>query len=208
MTIDRSRCAATRHGTRAAYDNDNCRCPDAREDYRVYRKRLREGRHNNGRTNPVGTARRLQALAAIGWDATTLATRLGRSRDVIRQWRRTRGSWIAGADAADVTRLYNQLEGTPGPNPRMRAYAASYGWAPPLLWDELDIDDPAANPHDDAAAPARRGRIDTDDVTHLARFGLPLDVIAARLGVQPSSIERHLERGRARTRTCDKGAAA
>lgn len=208
MTIDRTGCTAPRHGTRAAYDNDNCRCPDAREDYRVYRKRLREGRHNNGRTNPIGTARRLQALAAIGWDAATIAGRLGRSRDVIKQWRRARGTWIAGTDAADVTRLYNQLEGTAGPSQRMRAYAASYGWAPPLLWDELDIDNPDVQPHNDTPAATTRWRIHHDDVTHLARYGLPIDVIAARLGVQPSSVERHLERERARTRTCDQGAAA
>jgi hypothetical protein len=199
-TIDRSTCTAARHGTRAAYDNDLCRCPDAREDYRVYRKRLREGRHNNGRTSPVGTARRLQALAAIGWDAATIAARLGRSRDVIRQWRRARGTWIAGTDAAAVTRLYNQLEGTPGPNVRMRAFAASYGWAPPLLWDELDIDDPAVAPHDDSELPKHRGRIDNDDIAHLRSFGMPLDVIAARIGVEPSSIERHLERVRQQQR--------
>jgi hypothetical protein len=206
MTIDRSSCNGTRHGTVSAYYNFACRCPDAREAYRIYRKRAREGRHQPALVSSVGTQRRLRALAAIGWDINTLARRGGYEPIAIRNWRAARCPRIKATQAARIAALYEQLSGTQGPSSRSCGHARREGWAPPLLWDELDIDDPAVNPHDDAAAPARRGRIDTDDVTHLARFGLPLDVIAARLRVQPSSIERHLERDRARARA--QGAAA
>jgi hypothetical protein len=195
---DRAGCPATRHGTALAYQVDRCRCDDARETYRIYRKRLREARYEPDRVDSTGTARRLQALAAIGWPAEHLAVRLGCSDVAVQQWRRRRHPAVYRRTADRVAALYEQLSGTPGPSPITRDRARRAGWAPPLLWDGIDLDDPGAEPHDDTAS--LPPRLDLDEVEHLARYGVPLDEIAARLGVRATSIERARQRAVARGR--------
>lgn len=197
-THDRTGCRGTRHGTVSAYYNFACRCPDAREYYRIYRKRAREGRHQPALVPSIGTQRRLRALAAIGWDINTLARRGGYQPIAIRNWRAGRCPRIKKVQAARIAALYEQLSGTEGPSSRSRGHARRHGWVPPLLWDELDIDDPAATPVDDTPQIDKRQRVHREDVEHLRSYGLPVEVIAARLAVQPSSIERHLERARQR----------
>jgi len=196
--IDRSVCPAPRHGTVSSYYNAGCRCADAREAYRIYRKRAREGRHQPALVSSIGTQRRLRALAAIGWDINTLAHRGGYQPIAIRNWRAARCPRIKKVQAARIAALYEQLCGTQGPSSRSRGHARRHGWAPPLLWDELDIDDPAATPIDDTPQVDNRRRVHRDDLEHLRGYGLPVEVIAQRLAVKPSSIERHLERDRQR----------
>ena len=97
----------------------------------------------------TGTARRLQALAAIGWASADLGERLGRcperSRTLINRWRNPHQR-VHTTTAAQVAALYTQLEGTPGPSVAARTHAREAGWAPPLAWHDLDIDDPRTRP--------------------------------------------------------------
>jgi hypothetical protein len=166
-------CPAPRHGTALAYQVDRCRCPEAREAQRLYRKRCRTGRQPAGRVDATGTARRLQALAAIGWPATELASRLGytprQARTRIADLRHPTGrAYRTTAEA--VARLYNELSGTPGPSSSARIRAHRAGWAPPLLWDGINIDDPAARPAVDepAPTPAQPAKVvDLDEITYL-----------------------------------------
>ncbi|GAA2798438.1 hypothetical protein [Saccharopolyspora taberi] len=102
----------------------------------------------------TGTRRRLQALVAIGWAQTWLAAELGLSSDevgaILHTDRRVRG----GTDRA-VRALYEQWWDCPPPQETARQQAAashsrklatSYGWAPPMAWDDAALDDPDAVP--------------------------------------------------------------
>lgn len=148
-------CTAQRHGTEAAYSYYDCRCPTAREAWRLYRKRRREGRADPRMVDPTGTRRRLQALAAIGWSPHLLARELGfTATNAVRHLMRTGRGKINTRTAEAVRHLYDRLSMTPGPSTRARNHARRAGWAPPLAWDDHDLDNPTPNPptHPPAAA--------------------------------------------------------
>ena len=192
--IDRSSCSAAQHGDENAYRHHHCACPDAREDRNV-KKRQRvaaaRAKENPRPTGPDhattnGTTRRLQALAAIGWSDSDIANRVGLTDD-----------W----DAA-VGRLYEELQGTPGPSPDSREHALRSGWAPPLLWEDDTIDDPDGRPiKDDPPPPRQRPEIDLDDLARSRAAGITREEWADRMGVALGSIERAEQRARQRANT-------
>src|ERR1044072_5452466 len=94
------------------YKQGNCRCPIAREAYRIYRKRLREGRHAPLLVDATGTARRMRALAAIGWSPTALAPHLGLSRARVQNIRGDYRSTVTRETADRVIAVYDKLSGT------------------------------------------------------------------------------------------------
>lgn len=192
MTRRTGPCRATRHDTPNAY-RVGCACPDAREAWRLYNKRLREGRQPAGLVDITGTRRRLEALAAIGWPLHDIAARLGLPARQISNWRATTHPHIRRSRAAAVARIYDQLWDTPGPSERARGHAARAGWPVPMAWSDDTIDDPAAEP-DLGRRP--RSRVDDADVIHLTSFGLTRDQIADRLGVTPDSLRDILARRR------------
>lgn len=103
--------------------------------------------------NATGTRRRLQALAALGWPVQTLNLRLGcSSRTTFLIMRRSRKARMVTASTRDaVAALYAKLSVAPPPpsrqTSRVRRHAFERGWAPPVAWDEEQIDDPRAYPH-------------------------------------------------------------
>jgi hypothetical protein len=196
-------CVAHNHGDYAAYRR-RCRCPEAREDDRLYSKRLREGRAQPRRIPRHGTIRRLQALAAIGWRWTDMAAHLdtGTWQSVQNLAIRERGTAVTVTTAARVDNLYRRLAGTPGPSETTRRRAAAKGWAPPLAWDD-DIDDPAATPWTDPGVdvvdwvairrvldgqPTPLTRLERHHAVHAAvpRFGV--HGTAARMGMSFSTV--------------------
>lgn len=116
--------------------------------YHQHRYQLQRRGQWKGRIDSTGTARRLQALVAIGyaqsylWDRITGDAKRQNMAYVIRQQRPT----VNAETARKVAELYDELSMTPGPSERARRKAAYYGWAPPLAWDEDDIDNPEAHP--------------------------------------------------------------
>jgi hypothetical protein len=145
-TIDPECPSTRRHGTFDAYNTDGCRCPAARAAHTRWAKAYKlEGQR---RTVPsVGTARRLQALACIGYSRADVAGRLGvsvkRVEDLVgRKWPSVRRR-----TAMQVAGLYDQLVDTSGPSRIAASKAQAAGWAPPIAWDETTIDDPAAEPY-------------------------------------------------------------
>lgn len=98
--------------------------------------------------NPIGTQRRIQGLAVLGWTLTEQGRRIG--------WEA--GNYIAilgreqivRATADKVATLYEQLSMQPAPSgygaTRVKAMAMRRRWFPPLAWDDEQIDDPAAVP--------------------------------------------------------------
>lgn len=141
------------HPSRLAYSN-GCRCQGCRDAAARY-ERGRQWDALQGRPRRVGvlgTRRRLQALAALGWDWTILARHIGCHEEAVRTivFRRR---YVYAATAERVAEVYEELSMTPRPattsgerNARARAVgkARRYGWAPPLAWD--DIDDPTERP--------------------------------------------------------------
>lgn len=108
------------------------------------------------RTNvdATGTRRRLQALATLGWSPAALASELDIDHQRLRA--AMTATHVHAATAAEITHAYDRLWNTP-PFPtskhqaagitRTRNRASAAGWAPPLAWDDDQIDNPAATPH-------------------------------------------------------------
>lgn len=88
----------------------------------------------------VGTARRLEALAVLGWPWPALEQRLSLPRQTL-MFRRARPRIRAGY-AREVRDLYEQLSMRHGPSAHAAHRAAAKGWLPPLAWDDADLDDP------------------------------------------------------------------
>ncbi len=137
-------CAAPRHGTKTAYMWGRCRCPEAREAYRVYRKRRREGRAQPEMVDSTGTARRVRALVALGYTWTDLSRHLGVDPSTIRWLGARPRPTVRLRTAAAVTALYDELSTTPGGKAYAYTIARKNGWPPPLAWDDDTIDDPQA----------------------------------------------------------------
>lgn len=115
----------------------------------VRARRYYHYRKANGyrQVDPTGTIRRVQALACNGYSQTELSGMLG--------WVPKRLSHLIGQQhvhvrtAAKVAALYDKLWATQSTGPRagsVRAKAEAKGWAPPLAWDDDQIDNPEAVP--------------------------------------------------------------
>ncbi|XSS45964.1 hypothetical protein ACQBAU_16135 [Propionibacteriaceae bacterium Y2011] len=150
----------------------------------------------------AGTVRRLQALIVCGWSGSELGRRLGwTSANIWALIHGTRGQ-VTTTTAAKVRALYDELWDQPPPGTtryekqaatRARNLARSWGWAPPLAWDDEDLDNPYAVPETDTPSTRPTGRpatVDLDDVDWLLDGGTSLDEIAARMGVTVGLIEQ------------------
>lgn len=142
-------CTATRHGTYSAYSNAGCRCPHAREDLRIYQKRLRYRVNRPKCVDSTGTRRRLQALSRLGWRWRDMGDRLGVSWQAVQNIALGRRELVHVDTVALVRALYRELCERPGPSRITARRAVAKGWHGPLAW--ADIDDPACQP--DPAGP-------------------------------------------------------
>lgn len=101
------------------------------------------------RVDPTGTARRLQALVAIGHSQRSLAARLGVLEANMPPL--VNGTRLASAGMArKVASLFDELQLVPGTSVRARRMAERRGWVTSFAWDEDTIDDPTAVPMVDA----------------------------------------------------------
>lgn len=111
-----------------------------------YNKRLRLD-HARGikRSIPIlGSRRRLQGLAALGYTQTELANYLNVSKQRIYQWTtQERYQRIYPATAEAINAVYEQLcmvIPTGSGRKVMREKARAKGYLPPLAWDDIDTD--------------------------------------------------------------------
>lgn len=220
--IDRSACLAEKHGEYWHYDRWGCRCPDARHASLIRRRRIRKGVHPPGNIPAVGTRRRLQALAAMGWPAETLAVEAGISVRTIRSLY-GEAPTVRRSVAAAVAATYDRLCLHEGPGRLCRTRARNRGWLTALAWDDDTIDDPKARPC--IGDPARVGGVDetavlravTGDasavvrevdrreaVRHLAVRNVSETDIAERLRMTPAAVKQL----KYRHQMTQKGAAA
>lgn len=136
-----------RHGKNSGYVH-GCRCEPCRVAH------SEESRHRRLHPRPlvpaVGTHRRIQALHRLGWSATEISRRAGRSQFWTQHVLR---SPKVQQDTADmIARIYDDLSmtwNTASWAPRTAAYARAKGWPPPLAWDDDDLDNPDAKPYAD-----------------------------------------------------------
>jgi transcriptional regulator with XRE-family HTH domain len=108
----------------------------------------------------VGTHRRLQALVAIGWSQAKLAARMGMTpanfAAMMRRCQVTADT--ARAAAAIYDQLWNQPPRQTSQREKIAAaragnHAQARGWAPPLAWDDDQIDRPDGKPAERLATP-------------------------------------------------------
>lgn len=155
----------------------------------------------------TGTARRLQALCALGWPSGLLADRLGLASAHGHVAELTRGEHdrVQASTARRVESLYDQLSMTVGPSQRVRDESQRKGWAPPMAWDDTClcrlewepcgcsfIDDPTARPK--GVLQGRLPRIPFPQrYLELRALGYAdEDVIAWRMGITRRSLDRML----------------
>lgn len=141
-------CNARVHGDRNAYNYYKCRCPDAREAERVYQLNWR---HSSGYTtvakvDKTGTVRRLQALIRMGHMPKDIAADLGWLPSRISDILNNRHPGIRPHTHDQVKIYYDKMCMIRGNSPKTMRWAIRNNWAPPLAWDEDNIDDPNAEP--------------------------------------------------------------
>lgn len=126
----------------------------------------------------IGTVRRLQALGWCGWTRADIARVTGVHLTY-------EGRLVTDATAAAVARAYDLLSIMQPPdtfdNTQARRAARRLGWAPPLAWDEIAIDDPDAAPEGMNAL--RRLSIH-EQVVELLAIGCSVTEIPSRVGAR------------------------
>lgn len=144
-------CTATTHGRESDYNSRGCRCPEARAAASASRVRRAERQATYGPVwiDGTGTARRLQALAAMSWHVTALAEHTGMNQDYISALRLGRPR-VTQRIATVIAMTYQQLSRQDGGHPRTARVAARRGWLAPIDWLDVNIDDPNAEPDIDA----------------------------------------------------------
>ena len=163
----------------------------------------------------TGTARRIQALRAIGWSLQQICVEIGTTPT------NSRIKLISSGSARRVTvdmhervkatyeRLWDRTPPVRTPHDKaiMNAAtrrAAARGWAPPLAWDDDTIDDPNATPDLGAETPRPQGGAgrpfadvveDVEDILSWEPYTTATE-LAHRLGYRDSSgIQIALRRG-------------
>jgi len=125
-----------RHGTDAGY-NAGCREACCRRAHARARKRDRCV--PNPHVPPLGTVRRVRALARLGWSSSELSRRLGHDRTYLAKV--LTEAKIEATTALKVAELYADLSMTWCTSPTARRTAdeaRAKGWPPPLAWDRID----------------------------------------------------------------------
>jgi DNA-binding CsgD family transcriptional regulator len=157
----------------------------------------------------TGTHRRIQALAATGWNQWEIGQRLGLNPGSMTHL--LKQTHVAASTALAARDLYDQLrDADPSDHgieswiaERTRRQAIKHGWNDPIYWDDMGtIDDPDFDP-DAAETPLNRNELAAlrkADVEHLAAYGIDEDEIAERVGLAKSTVHALVEEWRTGTK--------
>ncbi len=152
----------------------------------------------------TGTRRRLQALYWRGYSTEALCRATGIPDRNLRAITRGSATHITRETRDAATAAYRRLADTDPAEigvpadaaERALAFARRRGWAPAAAWDDDTIDDPNATP--DLGAQTRRRDAIAEDAAFIAKTtGADRDLIAARLGITRTYLDRSLERAKA-----------
>jgi lambda repressor-like predicted transcriptional regulator len=92
----------------------------------------------------VGTRRRVDALARMGWPVRLIEERAGlQPRTLVAALYRER---VTALVSARVAKVYAELSSLQGPSRLAASLACSRGALVPMAWEYADIDDPKAKP--------------------------------------------------------------
>lgn len=146
----------------------------------------------------VGARRRISALLALGWRHEDITAAAGgvRSAVVLNQV----GDLVGRSTHDALCRAYTALSMTTGPSERTRRRAAAAGYAPPLAWEdaELDrVDADVATTQTSVRSGERRQHVMAElveDTAWLVRAGAGITQVSARLFISPAGLLRQLER--------------
>lgn len=143
----------------------------------------------------TGTRRRSHALVCLGWSQGEQARRLGIGKS---NYNRLNTSPVTAGRARAVRTLYNELSMTPAPPSAGATYARNLakrrGYAPPLAWDDQDLDDPNATP--DLGEETSRPVALLENADELLDLGLTPQRVAERLGISQDYINELRRRAR------------
>jgi len=164
----------------------------------------------------TGSARRLQALVAIGWPFTTLATYIGLNPRGI--CRINYQPYIFQSTADAIVKAYGQLKDQKPEDhgvslvgaQKSRALARRRGWPDPVWWEDYGhIDDPTFEPTsvDQGLSRNALGDARREEIAHLGSFNLSIEEIADRLGLSVKHVREVLRELRTGERR-DRGTAA
>lgn len=146
----------------------------------------------------IGTARRIQALQALGWTQPQIADAAGLSVKSLRN-PLLRGNSVYRSTAEAVATAYEWMSETePSEHTHATRRAARYartiatkrGWHAPIAWLGVDIDDPDATP-DPGWKPARRLKHElVEEFEWLVSNGESAEQAARHLGVTVAAVDR------------------
>lgn len=193
-----------RHGTNAGYLRHTRTgvpsCAPCRAARGHYEKRRKYDAHTKGGrlVNPTGTARRVQALVAMGWTFPKIGAELGITGGAVQRIAASYTATIRRSVAERVAAVYDRLSMTFPPTTTTQekrdasyalAVARRHGWSLPWSWD--NIDDPNEQPAEPAARTAGRPKVRdaiVEDFDWLVSQGVSETDAAARVGVQVATI--------------------
>lgn len=183
-----------RHGSVAGY-SAWCRCDDCTAAATRYKKKwnLDRARGIHYEVDATGTARRLQALAVMGWTARHIGDRIGASRQHVQNLMSDRDR-VRTTTARQIEAVYRELARTPGPSAVGRSRALAKGWASPAAWDDIDNDTaPNLGSTVKQMGPARQ--VHVEDIEDAISWGYDTyPSVAHRLGVTVDAIQQSLHR--------------
>lgn len=135
----------------------------------------------------TGTARRIQALVAMGWPQSLIAAELGTAQNAVSAMALRQK--VTAERAIAVRELFGRWAMTPGPSNVSRTRARSKGWVTILGWNDIDDPDETPNLRTDE-------KVSFPDKYHELRHhvGLPNEQIAEVMGIELKSLERQLHR--------------
>lgn len=147
----------------------------------------------------LGSARRLQALGAMGYTCEDLAPHCDTRADVLRRIRGGRQELVIARTARIIDSVFRELQlfgpRQDGYNIRAIRYAQRNGWVLPFAWDEDTIDDPNATPI--IAEDAKDAWY--DDYLELRTLGKNDHQIAERWGLKYDTLMTKIRRHHAST---------
>lgn len=164
-------CTADRHHDYNAARQYGCTCPTAHAAYMRYGRMAKRRARASARpltTDPTGTARRIQALAAIGWSLRAIGKAAGMAHININAIAQNRRAFVRTDNADIIAAVYERLYLEDGPSKHQRHVARRHGWVGPEYWSDETIDDPTAEP---SLGPAD---VEVDE--------LAVELVAARIG--------------------------
>lgn len=182
-----------RHGTVAGYNRIPCRDDCCRLAMANYKKRWAWDRHNGREriVSTLGTRRRLESLAWLGWSRSQVAARVGIAPTNVARLlsKETMTASLAARFAAVFEELCMTLPtGKAQAIANTRNQARKRGAHPPLAWDDIDNDPEPRGIRD------RERRDLLTEWAELQEAGESIEQAARRLGVTVGAIEKARER--------------